>query len=241
MMCRTLISGLVPSCSDELQLHDCTMVYFKKKYFGVWMVYWWCLAFGNGESLCKNEYLIHINISTELQSDVLLPCSFNSTLLGSDKTADIAVVWSQRNTTSYNLLEILLKGELHPWNNKGGRIRMFPELSESGNFSILLEKVQPYDVGLYSCELFNGTRCRIAYQEIQLGLMIHRSSLLLWSIVGAFAGGIVLLAVFITYLLRAKLLDDATSPKGKQQPQPDSSCENRYTEVMFTLHSPEQP
>ncbi|XP_060768353.1 uncharacterized protein LOC132875533 isoform X2 [Neoarius graeffei] len=177
----------------------------KSKWFefqAVWILL--ILPTFSGESLCKNEYLTHINISTELQSDVLLPCSFNPTLLGSDKTADISVVWSQKNTTSHNLLEILLKGELRPWNNKGRRIKAFPELSESGNFSILLEKVQPYDVGLYSCELFNGTSCSIAYQEIQLSLMIHRSSLLLWSIVGALAGGIVLLAVLTAYLLHAK-------------------------------------
>ncbi|XP_026778168.3 uncharacterized protein LOC113531562 isoform X2 [Pangasianodon hypophthalmus] len=160
----------------------------------------------SAENLCKSELLISINISAELQSDVLLPCNFNPNLLGSNKTADIAVVWSQRNTTIHNLVEITLQGVAKFWNYKGGRIKTFPKLSESGNFSILLQKVQPYDLSLYHCELFNGSNCRIAYQELQLQLSHenYQSSLLLWSITGALAGGIVLLAVFTTYLLHAK-------------------------------------
>ncbi|KAK3526868.1 hypothetical protein QTP86_000728 [Hemibagrus guttatus] len=121
-----------------------------------------------GESLCKKELLKRSNVSTELQSDVLLPCNFDPALLGSDKTADIAVVWKQMNTTRHGLLEISLRGEASFWNSKDGRIKHFPKLSESGNFSILLQKVQPYDLSLYTCELFNGTSCSIGYQEVEL-------------------------------------------------------------------------
>ncbi|XP_053473604.1 uncharacterized protein LOC128603321 [Ictalurus furcatus] len=164
----------------------------------------------SGESLCKSELLLSSNISTELQSDVLLPCNFNPTLLGSDKTADIAVVWSQRNTTIHNLVEITLQGNVLFWDTKGGRIKTFAKLSESGNFSILLQKVQPYDLGLYHCELFNGTGCRIAYQELHLLVSIQQSHQLMWSTVGAFSGGIVLLAVFTTCLLHAKRRQNIT-------------------------------
>ncbi|KAK3509304.1 hypothetical protein QTP70_028567 [Hemibagrus guttatus] len=120
------------------------------------------------ESLCKKELLKRTNVSTELQSDVLLPCNFDPALLGSDKTADIAVVWKQINTTRHGLLEISLRGELSFWNSKDRRIKHFPKLSESGNFSILLQKVQPYDRSLYTCELFNGTSCSIGYEEVEL-------------------------------------------------------------------------
>uniref|UniRef100_A0A3B1JHK8 Ig-like domain-containing protein n=1 Tax=Astyanax mexicanus TaxID=7994 RepID=A0A3B1JHK8_ASTMX len=109
-----------------------------------------------------------INISTNLQSDVLLLCNFNSSLLGSDLTADIAAVWSYRNITEDNLLEISLQGVVLFWNNRDGRINPFPKLSTSGNFSILLHKVNKSDLGLYRCELFSGTNCSIAYQEIYL-------------------------------------------------------------------------
>ncbi|XP_060768417.1 uncharacterized protein LOC132875565 [Neoarius graeffei] len=175
-----------------------------------WMTHWivWLsicrISYMSGGVMCPSSYTDQGNISVKLQSDVLLPCSFNPTLLGSDKTADIAVVWSQRNTTSHNLLEILLKGELRPWNNKGGRIKAFPELSESGNFSILLEKVQLYDRGLYSCELFNGTSCRIAYQEIQLIQTAENILLKNWPfIVGGGAVALILLVVLICCIKRA--------------------------------------
>ncbi|XP_017316031.1 uncharacterized protein LOC108260329 isoform X1 [Ictalurus punctatus] len=167
----------------------------------------------SGESLCKSELLLSSNISTELQSDVLLPCNFNPTLLGSDKTADIAVVWSQRNTTIHNLVEITLQGNVMVWDTKGGRIKTFAKLSESGNFSILLQKVQPYHLGLYLCELFNGTGCRTAYQELHLLVSIQQSQenyQLMWSTVGALSGGIVLLAVFTTCLFHAKRRQNIT-------------------------------
>ncbi|KAG7314758.1 hypothetical protein KOW79_022061 [Hemibagrus wyckioides] len=127
----------------------------------------WHLSSISGEHLCKDKLLKRSNVSTELQSDVLLPCDFDPALLGSDKTADIAVQWRQINTTSHGLLEISLQGEAMFWNNKKGRIKHFPKLSESGNFSLLLQKVQPYDLSLYTCELFNGTSS-IGCQEIEL-------------------------------------------------------------------------
>ncbi|KAK3509306.1 hypothetical protein QTP70_028565 [Hemibagrus guttatus] len=127
-----------------------------------------CFFLFTGESLCKKELLKRSNVSTELQSDVLLPCNFDPALLGSDKTADIAVVWKQMNTTRHGLLEISLRGEASFWDSKDRRIKHFPKLSESGNFSILLQKVQPYDLSLYTCELFNGTNCSIGYQEVEL-------------------------------------------------------------------------
>ncbi|XP_053341957.1 uncharacterized protein LOC128512627 isoform X2 [Clarias gariepinus] len=122
-----------------------------------------------GERLCKHERLKHFNISTELQSDVLLPCNFDPTLLGSNKSADIKVLWSQINTTEHYLVEISLQGDMSSWDSKGGRIKYFSKPFESGNFSILIQKVQLYDLSLYHCVLLNGTGCIVAYQEIQLG------------------------------------------------------------------------
>ncbi|KAF7688606.1 uncharacterized protein LOC124379534 [Silurus meridionalis] len=158
----------------------------------------------SGENLCHSELLIHSNITAELQSDILLPCNFHPTLLGSDKTADIAVVWTQKNTTTHSLLEIFLWGEVRFWDYKSGRIKTFPKLSESGNFSIVLQKVQLYDLSLYRCELFNGFNCSIAYQEINLYQCSTQSHQSIWIIVGAFTGGIVLLVVLATCWFHAK-------------------------------------
>ncbi|KAL6463863.1 hypothetical protein MHYP_G00282540 [Metynnis hypsauchen] len=114
------------------------------------------------------QYVGIINVTTDLESDVLLPCNFKATLLGSNKTADIAAVWSQTTIPADNLVEIKLQGEVSFWNNRDKRIKTFPKLSESGNFSILLRNVQQSDLGLYRCELHEGINCMIAYQEVQL-------------------------------------------------------------------------
>ncbi|XP_060719595.1 matrix remodeling-associated protein 8-like isoform X2 [Tachysurus vachellii] len=174
----------------------------KSKWFvfpAVWTILILPTFFVTGELLCKREFLKRSNVSAELQSDVLLPCNFDPVLLGSNKTADVAVVWKQINTTTHGLLEISQHGVERFWNNRNGRVMHFPKLSASGNFSILLKKVQSYDLGLYSCELHHGTNCSIGYQEIQLSQdqYTHQS---IWIIVGALTGGLVLLAVLTTYL-----------------------------------------
>ncbi|XP_036436926.1 uncharacterized protein LOC118815101 [Colossoma macropomum] len=143
------------------------MIFYSIECWTLWLSVWQVLCI-SGESKCKNKILSSISVTTELQSDVLLPCNFEATLLGSNKTADIAAVWSQRNITADNLVEISLQGEVQFWNNRGGRIKPFPKLSESGNFSILLRNVQQSDLGLYRCELHEGINCMIAYQEIVL-------------------------------------------------------------------------
>ncbi|KAI4891801.1 hypothetical protein NFI96_014803, partial [Prochilodus magdalenae] len=134
--------------------------------FTVWVLL--RLPVFTAESKCRSELTSRINVTTELRSDVLLPCIFEPTLLGSNKTADVAAVWSQRNITVNNLVEIKLQGVVMFWSNRGGRIKAFPKLSESGNFSILLRNVQRSDLGLYRCELYEGTNCSIAYQELHL-------------------------------------------------------------------------
>ncbi|KAL6463874.1 hypothetical protein MHYP_G00282650 [Metynnis hypsauchen] len=154
-------------CSVKQEKHAMLLL-FELRFFGLWTL-WWCCLF-TGSRGCQMQYVGIINITTDLQSDVLLPCNFKSTLLRSNKTADIAAVWSQTTIPADNLLEIKLQGEVTFWNNRDKRIKPFPKLSESGNFSILLRNVQQSDLGLYRCELHEGINCSIAYQEVQLGL-----------------------------------------------------------------------
>ncbi|KAI4891803.1 hypothetical protein NFI96_014805 [Prochilodus magdalenae] len=138
------------------------------RFFGLWVVWWCCLVLVQGSRRCETQYFGRTNVTTELQSDVLLPCIFELTLLGSNKTADVAAVWSQTNITVDNVVEIKLQGGEMFWSNRGGRIKAFPKLSEAGNFSILLRNVQRSDLGLYRCELYEGIGCSIAYQELHL-------------------------------------------------------------------------
>ncbi|KAL6463871.1 hypothetical protein MHYP_G00282620 [Metynnis hypsauchen] len=149
---------------------------FDLRFFGLWTLWWCCLV--TGSRGCQMQYVGIINVTTDLQSDVLLPCNFEATLLGSNKTAHIAAVWRQTTIPADNLVEIKLQGEVMFWNNRDKRIKTFPKLSESGNFSILLRNVQQSDLGLYRCELHVGVNCRIAYQEVQLGVSEYQKTII---------------------------------------------------------------
>ncbi|KAL7838098.1 hypothetical protein AOLI_G00265020 [Acnodon oligacanthus] len=154
------------------------------------------------------QYVGKSSVTTDLQSDVLLPCNFKSTLLGSNQTADIAAVWSQTTTPADNLVEISLQGKVRFWNNRDRRIKTFPKLSESGNFSILLRNVQQSDLGLYRCDLHEGINCMIAYQEVQLGLAAV-SEYQKYVIAGASGGAAVLLlsTACVCYILSKRKRD----------------------------------
>ncbi|KAL7838096.1 hypothetical protein AOLI_G00265000, partial [Acnodon oligacanthus] len=150
------------------QVKNAMVLLFELRFFGLWTLCWCCLV--TGSRGCQMQYVGKSSVTTDLQSDVLLPCNFKSTLLGSNQTADMAAVWRQTTTPADNLVEISLQGKVRFWNNRDRRIKTFPKLSESGNFSILLRNVQQSDLGLYRCDLHEGINCMIAYQEVQLGL-----------------------------------------------------------------------
>lgn len=118
---------------------------------------------------CQGELITNTSLTTGLQSDVLLPCSFTSDLLQSNKPEGTSVVWFQNTTVNPNIVEITLEGESKFWNNRGGRIKTFPKLkSELPEFSILIRNVQQSDLGHYSCKLFIETLCLLAYVNIDL-------------------------------------------------------------------------
>ncbi|KAL7834996.1 hypothetical protein SRHO_G00292430 [Serrasalmus rhombeus] len=165
---------------------------FELRFFGLWTLWWCCLV--TGSTGCQMQYVGRSSVTTDLQSDVLLPCIFEATLLGSNQTADIAAVWSQTTIPADNLLEISLQSGVMFWNNRDKRIKTFTKLSESGNFSILLRNVQQSDLGLYRCELHEGINCSIAYQEVQLGLAAV--SEYQKTIIAGASGGAVLLLLF---------------------------------------------
>ncbi|XP_076851767.1 uncharacterized protein LOC143503291 isoform X2 [Brachyhypopomus gauderio] len=147
-----------------------------------------------GENICKNYNVGSINLTAELQSDVLLPCNFKPVLHSSNETSDVSAIWTHKNDSISNLLEVTLQGEITFWNHKGGRIKTFPNLSESGNFSILLYNVQLSDLGFYCCELFKGRNCSIAYQEMQLAFETKHTVTYWYYLLGAAAVLTLLLA-----------------------------------------------
>ncbi len=111
-----------------------------------------------------------ISLPTELQSEVLLPCFFESDFLNSNQTNKSCVVWTHLNSTNRKIVEIGLDGEAKFWNNRLVRIKTFPTLPESEllDFSIQIRNVQQSDLGVYHCTLFRETGCLLAYKRIEL-------------------------------------------------------------------------
>lgn len=117
---------------------------------------------------CQGELITNTSLTTELQSDVLLPCSFTSDILQS-KTENTSVVWIQHTTVNPDIVEITLEGESKFWNDRGRRIKTSPKRTSGlSEFSILIRNVQQSDLGLYRCKLFREIGCLLAYVEIDL-------------------------------------------------------------------------
>lgn len=126
-----------------------------------------CVVVFTGLNVCRGDLITNVSLSTELQSEVLLPCSFESNFLKPNRTNESCVVWTHLNT---DFVEISLDSEAKFWNNRRGRIETFPKLPESEllNFSIRILNVQQSDLGVYHCKLFRETNCFLAYKIIDL-------------------------------------------------------------------------
>ncbi|ROL51427.1 hypothetical protein DPX16_22523 [Anabarilius grahami] len=141
----------------------------EKSYFISWILrlLLFDVKFIYGLNVCRGDLITNVSLSTELQSEVLLPCSFESDLLKPNRTNESCVVWTHLNT---DFVEISLDGEAKFWNNRRGRIETFPKLPESEllDFSIRIRNVQQSDSGVYHCKLFRETNCFLAYKIIDL-------------------------------------------------------------------------
>ncbi|XP_048044273.1 uncharacterized protein LOC125267041 [Megalobrama amblycephala] len=151
------------------------------------------LVYVKGHNVCQQKLISRVNLSTELQSEITLPCLFEAALFGSNLTMSLVAVWAQINTTVEYIVEINVNGLESFWNNRNGRIQAFRDRSGSGNFSILISNVQRSDLGLYHCELFRETNCSLGYRQISLSLV--EFSQLNWQLIVAGGGGFLLLCL----------------------------------------------
>lgn len=124
------------------------------------------VTFLTGYAACTRNFTERINSNTKLQSEILLPCYFDSAFIKSNQNKETSVVWSHINTTIVFIVEIKVNGDLAFWDSRKGRIEAFPYVSGSGNFSILIHNVQVSDLGPYRCEIFRETNCSLLYKEI---------------------------------------------------------------------------
>ncbi|XP_065123220.2 uncharacterized protein [Paramisgurnus dabryanus] len=123
-----------------------------------------------GQDVCQSNLTGRINLTTELQSDLLLPCYFEEAFIKTNQTPNASVVWTHINETFKDIVEVTVSGEVKFWNSRDGRIKAFSYIPGSGNFSILIRNVTKSDLGLYHCKLFRETNCLVGYMEINISL-----------------------------------------------------------------------
>ncbi|XP_043096341.1 uncharacterized protein LOC122345891 isoform X1 [Puntigrus tetrazona] len=167
-----------------------------------------CVFSGRGHGVCTVGNLIkRINLTTELSSEILLPCLYEPALKGSHLTEESFADWIQIKTNTDYIVEISVNGQESFWNNRQHRIKVFREVAGSGNFSLLIRDVQLSDLGLYRCEIFRGINCSLGYVEIEISLATVEISLLSnWRLIAAGGGGFLLLCLITVcfYCMLAK-------------------------------------
>lgn len=103
-----------------------------------------CSFVSSEHKLCNGE-CGKTMITAFLDTTVILPCSFDNSTRG-------PVLWSveSTSTTSY-LVQINNSKQVSFKEHKTGRVVVFPNLSEIGNFSIRIDRFKSDDVGTYCC------------------------------------------------------------------------------------------
>ncbi|KAJ8275773.1 hypothetical protein COCON_G00075250 [Conger conger] len=134
------------------------------KYWSLWMFLCHGLIPVMGQCLkpCEPRKL---NLTVALNSDVLLPCLVNVSLLQKAQSM-LAAVWTHGQK---NLLELNTSGQVKFWNHREHRVNIIKS-PQKGNFSIFIKLVQESDQGLYCCELFDGQDRSMGCEEVQLSL-----------------------------------------------------------------------
>ncbi|XP_076138208.1 uncharacterized protein LOC143121628 isoform X3 [Alosa pseudoharengus] len=99
--------------------------------------------------LCNGECGNMTVVTGLLDSTVMLPCSFDNSTID-------PVLWSKKDKDS--IIRISGLNRVDFLNNKMGRVIVFPNLSQRGNFSLRIDRLQAPDVGVYCCE--RGNQCR---------------------------------------------------------------------------------
>lgn len=120
-----------------------------------------------GYAACPRKFMKLTNLTTKLESEILLPCYFDPAYIKSIQNQHTSVVWSHINAP-LDIVEIQVKSDVRYWNNRKGRIKAFSYVSGSGNFSILIRRIQESDLGLYRCELYKETNCSLQFKEINI-------------------------------------------------------------------------
>ncbi|XP_077087126.1 uncharacterized protein LOC143738944 [Siphateles boraxobius] len=203
----------------------------------VWMLCCCFLECVKGHNVCQQKLISRVSLSTELQSEILLPCLFEAALFGSNLTISSSALWTQINTTLHYIVDIPVNDQPRFWNGRNGRIKAFTD--GSGNFSIMISDVQRSDLSLYRCELFRGNNCSLGYREISLTL-VEFSLLNNWQLIVAGGGGFLLLCLITVCVYQAwmkRQTVDRTVEHGSHNCHDINVDEITYASVAHKSHN----
>ncbi|XP_062408544.1 uncharacterized protein LOC134099621 [Sardina pilchardus] len=113
-----------------------------------WMVFLGFFIPTFEHKLCSGECGNMTMVKGLLDSTVILPCSFNHSV---NKT----VLWRKDEDS---IIRISSATSVDFLDHKMGRVIVFPNLYQRGNFSLRIDRFQDLDVGVYCC--VQGNQCR---------------------------------------------------------------------------------
>ncbi|XP_069040500.1 uncharacterized protein [Lepisosteus oculatus] len=204
-----------------------------------WVFVNWALVLATAQDGCEEVKPQKVTkVEAALDSGILVPCNFSTSLLNQSKTKDWEVVWTFNNSNSEtSLVQILSSGRERFLENKKGRLRVFPGLSEKGNFSIRIEQLQPHDMGTYHCKFLAGRSC-LEIQGIEFSPGSGSSVWESWYVIGSAGGlGVIILLPFFVLCLRRRgcrrLADPSKNLGHGKNSRAGQSLETIYGNMSF--------
>lgn len=119
------------------------------------------------DGLCSNtscgEHFYSCDTSTlsaPLGSSVLLPCTFTT-------SSHTVVEW--KHTAGGNLLRLMPNGQVTFLLPRGGRVKVFPNQSSRGNYSVRIDELLTSDLGCYCCVMGEMSNCHQVEMVVATG------------------------------------------------------------------------
>ncbi|XP_016892271.1 uncharacterized protein LOC107989250 [Cynoglossus semilaevis] len=142
-----------------------------------------CLGFvSSSYGLCSNtscgEHFYSCDTSTlsaPLGSSVLLPCTFTT-------SSHTVVEW--KHTAGGNLLRLMPNGQVTFLLPRGGRVKVFPNQSSRGNYSVRIDELLTSDLGCYCCVMGEMSNCHQVEMVVATDTLMKTKWLLISICVG---------------------------------------------------------
>uniref|UniRef100_A0A3P8VQU6 Ig-like domain-containing protein n=1 Tax=Cynoglossus semilaevis TaxID=244447 RepID=A0A3P8VQU6_CYNSE len=96
-------------------------------------------------------------LSAPLGSSVLLPCTFTT-------SSHTVVEW--KHTAGGNLLRLMPNGQVTFLLPRGGRVKVFPNQSSRGNYSVRIDELLTSDLGCYCCVMGEMSNSKISHRSV---------------------------------------------------------------------------